>query len=61
MTEPDYTIEERFDDTTIEVYYKVFSKGGYLFSPRFGTLEEARNYVRMLRKYSQRIFHYVED
>lgn len=60
MTEHDYSIEEFFDETRIEVYYKVFSKE-YLYPPRFGTLEAAKNYVRMLRKYSKRIFHYVED
>lgn len=61
MTEHDYRIEERFNEITIEVYFLVFSKEGNLYPPRFRTLEEAKNYVRILRKYSKRIFHYVED
>jgi len=66
MTEPDYKIEECFDESTKEVYFQVIGmNGGFLgprlFPPRFTCLENAKDYVRMLRKYSQRIFHYVED
>jgi hypothetical protein len=62
MTEPDYKIEECFDETNVEVYFKVIGCGvsPRLFPPNFKCLTDATKYVRMLRKYSQRIFHYVE-
>jgi hypothetical protein len=62
MTDPDYKIEEIFDPEQMRVYFRVY--GGptpSLIGPRFGTLEQAKQCVRMCRKYENRVFHYVED
>lgn len=63
MTEPDYKIEELFDPKNMRVYFRVFSMSPTpnLIGPQFDTLEEAKECVRMCRKYKNRIFHYVED
>jgi hypothetical protein len=63
MTDPDYKIEECFDEVNVEVYFRVIRCGSspYLFPPKFKCLTTATKYVRMLRKYSQRIYHYVEE
>lgn len=62
MIEPDYKIEEIFNPEEMRVYFRVY--GGptpSLIGPRFGTLEQAKQCVRMCRKYKNRVFHYVED
>ena len=63
MTEPDYKIEEIFDPENMRVYFRVFSMkpNPSVIGPQFDTLEEAKECVRMCRKYKNRIFHYVED
>lgn len=63
MTEPDYKIEELFDPENMRVYFMVFSMRPTpnLIGSQFDTLEEAKECVRMCRKYKNRIFHYVED
>jgi hypothetical protein len=61
MIEPDYKIEEIFDPEQMRVYFRVYSLRGSIIGPRFGTLEQAKQCVRMCRKYENRVFHYVED
>ena len=63
MTDPDYKIEELFDPENMRVYFVVISMipTPSIISPQFDTLEEAKECVRMLRKYKNRIFHYVEN
>ena len=63
MTEPDYKIEELFDPENMRVYFCVYSlfPTPSIIGPKFDTLGEAKNCVRMCRKYKYRIFHYVED
>jgi hypothetical protein len=64
MTDPDYKIEELYDKKELKVYFVIY---GMIPTPhfaterRFDTLDEAKEIVRMLRKYKERIFHYVED
>ena len=59
----DYKIEEIFEAENMRVYFVVYSLGTNpsLIRRQFDTLGEAKNCVRMLRKYSTRVFHYVED
>lgn len=62
MIEPDYKIEEIFDPENMIVYFSVISlKPIHLILRKFDTLEEAKECVRMCRKYKNRVFHYVED
>ena len=63
MTEPDYKIEECFEIENMRVYFSVYTLGANprLIRRQFETLEEAKDCVRMCRKYSKRIFHYVEE
>lgn len=63
MTEPDYKIEEFFISEDMKVYFRVYSMRPtpYVVGPRFYTLEEAKECVRMCRKYENRVWHYVED
>ena len=63
MTDPDYRIEEMFEPENMRVYFVVYVLGAnpYLIRCQFDTLGEAKNCVRMCRKYKERIFHYVED
>jgi hypothetical protein len=63
MTDPDYRIEEMFEPENMRVYFVVYVLGAnpYLIRRQFDTLEEAKDCVRMCRKYKERIFHYVED
>lgn len=63
MTNPDYKIEEIFEPETMRVYFCVYCLGASprLINRQFNTLEEAKECVRMLRKYKNRIYHYVED
>lgn len=69
MTDPDYKIEECFDPGKMERYFVIYgmSSTPYFITDRehktieYDTLEEAKECVRMLRKYKNRVFHYVED
>ena len=65
MTKPDYKIQELFDFDKMKVYYKVLQlsppTGEYFFIKRFDDLMTAKVCVRMMRKYKQPIYHYVED
>lgn len=65
MTESDYKIEEIFDPERMEVYFMVYAlnrdRSYTFFNRRFDTLDEAKDCVRMCRKYKNRIFYYVED
>jgi hypothetical protein len=63
MTDPDYRIEEMFEPENMRVYFVVYVLGAnpYLIHRQFDTLDEAKDCVRMCRKYKERIFHYVED
>ena len=63
MTDPDYKIQEIFDPEQMRVYFRVHGGGPTtsLIGPRFGTLEHAKQCVRMCRKYENRVWHYVED
>jgi len=55
-----YRIEEIFDPERMEVYFLVYANLS-IIGPRFDTLDEAKDCVRMCRKYENRVFHYVED
>ena len=63
MTETDYRIEEIFEPEKMRVYFVVYSLGvrPKLINRQFDALEEAKDCVRMCRKYKNRVFHYVED
>ena len=64
MTNPDYKIQELFDFDEMKVYYNVLklsSIGDYFLMKRCDELMEAKICVRMMRKYKQPIYHYVED
>ena len=65
MTNPDYKIQELFDFDEMKVYYKVLQlsppTGEYFVIKRFDNLMTAKVCVRMMRKYKQPIYHYVED
>ena len=66
MTNPDYRIEERFDFDEMTHYfviqkYSVAQNEYVLHTPkRFGQLMQAKEAIRMLRRYKQPIYHYVE-
>ena len=53
MTNPDYKIEELFDPENMRVYFVVISMipTPRIIGPQFDTLEEAKECVRMCRKY----------
>jgi hypothetical protein len=64
MTKPDYKIQELFDSGEMKVYYKVLElspTGEYFYIRRFDEFMAAKVCVRMMRKYKQPIYHYVED
>ena len=66
MTEPDYKIQELLDTETLLPYYKILKRyvnGEYVAvnSKRYMWLSDAERDVRVLRKYKQPIYHYVED
>lgn len=66
MTEPDYKIEELFNTRILKVQFVIYARTIYdswtfAVDNRFDTLEEAKEVVRMLRKYKERVFHYVEE
>jgi hypothetical protein len=62
----DYRIEERFDFDEMAHYfviqkYSVAQNEYVLHTPkRFGQLMQAKEAIRMLRRYKQPIYHYVE-
>ena len=60
---PDYKIEEIFEPKNMKVYFVVYSLGANpsRIHRQFDTLDEAKECVRMCRKYNNRVFHYVED
>jgi hypothetical protein len=66
MTNPDYRIEEYFDFDEMTTYYLIqkycLAQREYVLqSPkRFGQLMQAKEAIRMLRRYKQPIYHYVE-
>lgn len=67
MTEPDYKIEELFDPGKMERYFVIYgmSPTPYPVTDRenkiieFKCLSTATDCVRMLRKFKNRVFHYV--
>jgi len=65
MTEPDYKIEELFNTRILKVqfviYARTYDSWSFAVDDRFDTLEEAKEVVRILRKYKKRVFHYVEE
>ena len=65
MIDPDYKIEEIFNPEEMRVYFRVYAlnsdRSYTFFNRRFDTLDEAKDCVRMCRKYENRVFHYVED
>ena len=62
----DYRIEERFDFYERCIYYiiqkhDVLLNEWVIYSPkRFGLLSQAKEAIRMLRRYKEPIYHYVE-
>lgn len=68
MTEPDYKIEELFDPGKMQAYFQIYDMRSIpcIVTDReykiiqVDTLEEAKECVRMLRKYKNRVFHYVD-
>ena len=62
----DYRISECFDFDEMSTYYTIqkycFAQNEYvLYSPkRFGLLSQAKEAIRMLRRYKEPIYHYVE-
>jgi predicted nucleotidyltransferase component of viral defense system len=66
MTEPDYKIEELFNTRILKVQFVIYARTIYdswsaAVDTRYDTLEEAKEVVSMLRKYKDRVFHYVEE
>jgi hypothetical protein len=65
MTEPDYKIEELFNTRILKVqfviYARTYDSWTFAVDTRYDTLEEAKEVVRILRKYKDRVFHYVEE
>jgi hypothetical protein len=62
--DPDYKIEELYDAEELKVCFKIYRmklNPDLATSRRFDTLEEAEEVVRMMRKYKERIFHYVDE
>lgn len=60
---PDYKIEEFFNPEQMRVYFRVYKIMPNVSSinREFDTLDEAKECVRLCRKYTKRVFHYVED
>lgn len=64
MTEPDYKIYEHFIVDEMKVEFGILKRNfanDYILVRTFDTLEEAKECVRMCRKYKNLIYHYVED
>ena len=58
----DFKIEELLDVDTMKVYFRILSLGsnpGFATPIKFETLEAAEWAVKELRKYKERIFHFV--
>jgi hypothetical protein len=66
MTNPDYRIEEYFDFDEMTTYYLIqkycLAQREYVLhsTKRFGQLMQAKEAIRMLRRYKEPIYHYVE-
>jgi hypothetical protein len=66
MTNPDYRIEEYFDFDEMTTYYLIqkycLAQREYvLHSPkRISNIMQAKEAIRMLRRYKQPIYHYVD-
>ena len=66
MTNPDYRIEEYFDFDEMTTYYLIqkycLAQREYVLqSPkRFPELMQAKEAIRMLRRYKQPIYHYCD-
>lgn len=62
----DYRIAECFDFDEMSVYYTiqkynfVQNEWGIYSHKRFGLLSRAKEAIRMLRKYKEPVYHYVE-
>lgn len=64
LKEPDYKIEEYLDRDMMKVKFSIIRLGawpGYATPLRYNTLESAKEAVRSLRKYKNRVFHYVDE
>lgn len=64
MTNPDYKIYEHFIVDEMKVEFGILKSNfanDYILVRTFDTLEEAKECVRMLRKYKNLIYHNVED
>ena len=64
VNEPDYRIEEVFDPEGMLIYFRIWRvkpEPGLATCRTFTDLEKARECVRMLRKYRDRVFHNIED
>ena len=62
--EPDYKIEEYLDFYLMKVKFAIIGLGawsGFVTPVRYNTLEGAKKAVRALRKYKNRVFHYVDE
>ena len=62
--EPDYKIEEYLDREVMKVKFAIIGQGdrpGFATPVRYNTLEGAKAAVRALRKYENRVFHYVNE
>lgn len=62
--EPDYKIEEYLDREVMKVKFSIIRLGawpGFATPVRYNTLEGAKEAVRALRKYKNRVFHYVDE
>jgi len=66
MTNPDYRIEEYFDFDEMTTYYLIqkycLAQREYVLhsTKRFGQLMQAKEAIRMLRRYKEPIYHYME-
>ncbi len=66
MTNPDYRIEEYFDFDEMTTYYLIqkycLAQREYVLhsTKRFPELMQAKEAIRMLRRYKQPIYHYVD-
>ena len=64
LKEPDYKIEEYLDRDVMKVKFVIIGLGvspGYATPVIYNTLESAKEAVRALRKYKNRVFHYVDE
>jgi hypothetical protein len=62
--EPDYRIEEMFDPEDMSIYFRIWRlkpSPDLATGRKFVDLKRAKECVRMLRKYENRVFHHIED